>query len=119
VSFSVDCGVEFAASCKLPKGTRSPESTNRIQRCSESDEGVGGAFGVRSVRAIGAIDADTAFALADGPLNGINHKTGDKVNQEARKMDVKRFLLFFRKFSFNVGFIRVNCRVVIILVSGP
>jgi hypothetical protein len=36
VSFLVDCGVEFASCCKLPKGTRSFDLTHRIQRCSDS-----------------------------------------------------------------------------------
>jgi hypothetical protein len=70
------------------------------------------------VRATGAINAVAAFALADGPLNGIDHEAVDKRNQEARKMDVKQFLLFLCKLSFNVGLLSVNCRVVIILVSG-
>jgi hypothetical protein len=52
------------------------------------DERVCGTESVRTVRAVCTVNADLAFSLANGPLNGVDDEAEDEVEKEARKMNM-------------------------------
>jgi hypothetical protein len=54
---------------------------------------------VRSIWPISTVNTDAAFALADGPLDWIDHEAVNEVEQETRQMNGERFFLLYCKLG--------------------
>ena len=59
---------------------------------------IGRANGIRTVS---AVNADAAFALAEGPLKRVEKETQDEESEELRENNVERFLFLGREFGFD------------------
>jgi hypothetical protein len=82
------------------------------------DESVGRAVGISAIRSIGAVDAYSAFSLANSPLDGIEHQAKDEEEKGSWKVNVKQFFLFLCKFCFHRVCVLDHRWVVIVGIAG-
>jgi hypothetical protein len=81
------------------------------------DKGIRRACGISAIRAISTVDANATFAFPESPLDRIQDKAIDEVNQETRKMNMKRFFFLLGKLGFNFVKIGIHGWMIIIGIS--
>jgi hypothetical protein len=76
---------------------------------------VGRALNMGTIR---AVHTDLPCTFSNCPLERGENEARDEIEYTARKVNVERLVLFFRKLHFYIGMIGVDGRVIIVLVLG-